>query len=127
MAEPLAHRVVERLDVSLRQLLQRRLLLLPRDPIRGIRQVLEARRAGQAPPPAARIHGAVHASRQRACPAPEGGTVPTAYGKMQLLCFRRILARSFYRADLEQRPWSEGAGLKLYRDRVRPSQLSIPL
>ena len=40
VAEPLAHSVVERLDMRPRQLLQRWLLLLPRDPVRGVGQVL---------------------------------------------------------------------------------------
>ena len=40
VAEPFAHSVVERLDMRPRQLLQRWLLLFPRDPVRGVGQVL---------------------------------------------------------------------------------------
>lgn len=45
--------------MRLRQLLQRRLLLRPRDPITGVSQVLEAGPGGQVPPPAAGIHVAL--------------------------------------------------------------------
>lgn len=69
-AEPLAHREVEGLDVRPRQLLQRWLLLLPRDPVRRVGQVLQPRPAGQIPPPSAGIHESACALGRKAVPEP---------------------------------------------------------